>query len=148
MVILKLLSYLFLFSIAFSCKVNEKTSTREKNIIREIKLSKEFSSPEKNSPFKIKEAFIFGDILAIVVDYSGGCRTHEWELKGTTNYKKSLPPKKGLYLEHNSNGDNCRSSLIDTLQFDLNNVKYPGKENNYSVIIQLNNYEKNITYKY
>tara|TARA_B100000900_G_C20498602_1_gene682741 strand:- start:581 stop:1027 length:447 start_codon:yes stop_codon:yes gene_type:complete len=148
MVILKLLSYLFLFLIAFSCKVNEKTSTREKNIIREIKLSKEFSSPEKNSHFKIKDAFIFGDILAIVVDYSGGCETHEWELKGTTNFKKSLPPKKGLYLEHDSNGDNCRSSLKDTLQFNLNKIKYPGKESNYTVVIQLNNYEKNITYKY
>ncbi len=148
MVILKLLSNIFLFLIVFSCKVNEKIPTKEKNNIREIKLSKEFTTPEKNSPFQITEAFASGNILAIVVDYSGGCETHDWELKGTTNFKKSLPPKKGLYLEHDSNGDNCRSSLKDTLQFDLNNVKYPGKENNYTVVIQLNNYEKNITYKY
>ena len=148
MVNLKLLSYIFLSVITISCKVNEKIPTKEKNNVREIKLSKEFTIPEKNSPFKITEAFTSGDILAIVVNYSGGCKTHEWELKGTTNFKKSLPPKKGLYLEHNSNGDNCRTSLKDTIQFDLNSVKYPGKESGYTVIIQLNNFEQNIAYQY
>ena len=145
---LKLLSCVFLTFVTFSCKVNENTSNKENKNIKEIKLSKDFQTPLNNSPFQITEAFVTDDILKILVDYSGGCRTHEWELKGTYNYKKSQPPKKGLYLVHNSNNDQCRSSLTDTLQFNLNMIRYPGKENNYTVIIQLNNYKKNITYKY
>jgi len=132
----------------FSCKVISKTNAQKSATIRNIILKEEVSENLYDDPYKIVSAEVNKDILSIVVNFSGGCKNHEWLLTGTKNFKKSLPPKKGLTLEHNSNDDNCRKLITDTLYFDLETIKYPGKESNYTVILELTKFNKIISYQY
>jgi hypothetical protein len=139
----------FLFcSLLLSCKIGIKATKKSEVKVHEIELSRDYLIPKKNSPYEISNAYLNKSILSIVVNYSGGCQNHEWALKGSTSFLKSLPPKKGLFLEHKANGDVCRTFITDTINFDIEKVKYPGKESNYTVIIQLGNFNQNITFEY
>ena len=138
---------LFCF-LLFSCKIGSQATKKQEIKIHDIELSRDYLIPENNSPFEVSNAYLNENILSIVVNYSGGCKDHEWALKGSTSYLKSLPPKKGIFLEHNSNEDVCRTFITDTLKFNIEKLKYPGKVSDYTVIIQLGNYKQNIPYKY
>ena len=103
---------------------------------------------KNDASYNISKANLNGDILSIIVEYSGGCKQHRWALIGSKSFMKSLPPKKGLFLEHNSQNDVCRKLITDTLLFDASTAKYPGKEKNYNVIFILNGYKENLVYNY
>ena len=67
---------------------------------------------------------ISGNIMSIDVNYSGGCEEHNFQLIGSENIAKSLPPIRSVKLVHNANGDACRKLEERTLVFDISDLTY------------------------
>jgi len=67
----------------------------------------------------IQSAEIKGTSIQLVVSYSGGCAEHSFRLIGSPILTKSLPPQRSVKLIHNSNGDQCKKMITDTLTFDV-----------------------------
>jgi hypothetical protein len=74
----------------------------------------------QNTGFEIK-----GDTLVLTVQYSGGCKEHNWELVSNGMYAKSLPPQISVCLKHTNNGDACRELKIQELKFNISKLKNP-----------------------
>ena len=143
-----LILILFLISL-FGCKVKESANKKQlPSSLKKVELLDNYVFPKNDASYNISKANLNGDILSIIVEYSGGCKQHRWALIGSKSFIKSLPPKKGLFLEHNSQNDVCRKLITDTLLFDASTAKYPGKEKNYNVIFILNGYKENLVYNY
>jgi hypothetical protein len=119
---------LLIFSIAlliFSCKShkNAKNSTIETN--SETMLKATIGDIETPSDLiQITGVTISGNIMSIDVNYSGGCEEHNFQLIGSVNISKSLPPIRSVKLVHNANGDACRKLEERTLVFDISDLTY------------------------
>ena len=141
--------FLCVFLVSCKLKINSISSQEKSSEIKKVELIDGFAFSNKRTNYNIINAEVSENILSIIVSYGGGCKIHEWALKGPIDFLKSLPPKKVLFLEHNSNGDICREVITDTLLFDVSQIKYPRKEKDYTVIIKLNGFlNKNIIYSY
>jgi len=103
----------------------ETINTKEKEAISVVEIDPTYKNIKTDS-FTLLESNVEGDNLILLVQYGGGCEEHEWKLKTNGAYAKSLPPQITLNLEHNANGDMCRALLTDTLEFNLEPVRYPG----------------------
>lgn len=148
---------------AYSCKQTEKAAnlspeektemnqenkkTKEKNAIRIQNVIVDPTYVNKTTDeFKLLESSIRGDILSLLVQYGGGCKTHEWALKTDGNYAKSLPPQITLNIEHDAKGDMCRALFMDTIKFNIEKIKYPGT---FQLQLKIKDYEKQtIIYNY
>ncbi len=84
-----------------------------------IEINKDYVGPANGDPFSINAVEVKGDSLYVSVQYSGGCQTHSFKMISNGNFLKSLPPQLPLYLEHKSNGDNCRALKMETLVYDI-----------------------------
>ena len=84
-----------------------------------ITVDKAYVGPAKGDVFSVVDMSVVGDSLHVAVQYSGGCKTHTFQMISNGNLLKSLPPQLPLFLEHNANGDNCRALLTEKLAFDL-----------------------------
>ncbi len=62
--------------------------------------------------------------LLLEVNYSGGCRDHEFTLIHQGAYKESMPPQLDVLLAHNSNEDHCRAFITQKLAIPLKELKY------------------------
>lgn len=139
---------------AFSCQT-KKNMTKEKepvkplmSIFPSVEIIDGYTTPKDNAAYEIKSLTVDGDVLEIIVSYSGGCKEHQWALKCNKMFKKSLPPQKDLTLEHNNNDDNCRGWKTDTLKFDVSPTKYPGKDKDYTVTLNISGAKEGVAYKY
>ena len=84
----------------------------------------EFNRP--TDPFQVNgEPVVEGNTLKLVVEYSGGCRDHVFQMVTNGMLMKSLPPQRPVRLIHQANEDMCRSMIIDTLTFDLTPLAAP-----------------------
>lgn len=140
---------LLIFSIAlliFSCKShkNAKNSTIETN--SETMLKATIGDIETPSDLiQITGVTISGNIMSIDVNYSGGCEEHNFQLIGSENIAKSLPPIRSIKLVHNANGDACRKLEERTLVFDISDLTY--KQETGSVIyLTLDGWKDRIEY--
>lgn len=96
--------------------------------------------------FEMGKMRINGDTLFMEVTYGGGCKEHIFSGRHDGNIMKSLPPQLNVTIDHQANGDGCRSLLSRTLAFDLTNCKV-GKTG--SVVLIVNgDRAKKITYTY
>ena len=84
-----------------------------------IEVNKDYLGPAKGDAITINGLKVVGDSLFVEVQYSGGCKEHEFTMFTNGNFYKSLPPQLPLFLEHNANGDNCRALKMETLKYDL-----------------------------
>lgn len=145
-----------LLAVVTSCKskeqVSEKTmtesTTTEENEGKKagvLEIDKSYNA-RATDPFTVKSTEVSGKILKITVTYSGGCEEHEFALKANGAVMKSMPPQMPITLEHNANGDNCRSLIEETLKFDISAAE---QGSNGEVILILNGDRENrISYKY
>ncbi len=90
-----------------------------------IEVDKAYQGPAKGDTFTIIDMSVKGDSLYVAVQYSGGCKEHEFSMITHGNFLKSLPPKLPLFLEHNGYQDNCRALKIEKLAFDLKPLRSP-----------------------
>lgn len=125
---------------------NVSNETKKESELRIINTDINYVWPGSTDHFDILKSEIHGDSLIIQVQYGGGCKEHVFTMNTNMHWMKSMPPKLNLYLEHESNDDNCRAMLTEELVFDLTNCRYtPGK----SVVLILNgDREHIIEYKY
>ena len=124
-----------------STEENEETTEQQDGQIQDLILTQDFN-PDKNDAFEVKAVSLDGDILTVLVEYSGGCEDHEFNLKFNGAIMKSLPPQANLFLEHKANGDSCRALIRQELKFNISSV-YQGE----GIILHLNNYDQRIEYK-
>lgn len=80
-----------------------------------------------------------GEVLRIALRYSGGCEEHGFRILAAPGREKSDPPQRHIFLEHDANGDACRSVIRDTLSFGLRNLDPP-------LILHLEGYDEPIRY--
>lgn len=150
----KSLTIILTLSLMFSlvnCKAkknskSDKIASNESSSL--VIVNPEFIAPEENDAFEITNAEIKGNDLILNVTYSGGCQEHEFKAYSNNMYMKSMPPILGLFIAHNSNGDNCRTLVEKTLRFDLSSVKYPGTDSDYTLMLRINNWKGDLEYKY
>lgn len=118
----------------------ETINTKEKEAISVVEIDPTYKNIKTDS-FTLLESSLEGDNLILLVQYGGGCREHEWKLKTNGAYAKSLPPQITLNLEHNANSDMCRALVTDTLEFNLEPLRYPG---NLQLDVRILGYEKQV----
>lgn len=146
--IINLVGLLIVPCIFAACSTTEKASKDEpKADIEKIQLVEPGAIDTATDPFTIQSLNIENDILAIEVCY-GGCADHDWKLVTDQRYKKSLPPQLDIHLIHDQHDDLCKRQECDTIYFDISDVKYPGKPDNYAITLNLNKTDKSVNYEY
>lgn len=155
-IILLILSTLIILTM--SCKKNKSAQTtnvapkeqvteepKTQSTVQSVIVDRTYVHTASDS-FTLLESNLKGDVLKLLVQYGGGCETHNWRLVTDGAYAKSLPPQVTLSLEHNANGDMCRALLRDTLEFNLKEIRYPGS---FNLMVKIHDYEKqSIMYTY
>jgi hypothetical protein len=134
-----------------SCKSSKQTNSASKDTsetraaiaLLPIVVSTESAG---NDPFEIGKMRISGDTLFMDVTYSGGCKEHAFSGRNDGNIMKSLPPQMNVTIDHQANGDGCRSLISKTLAFDLTNCR-SGKTGSIVLIVNGDRGNK-ITYTY
>ena len=100
---------------------NSKEVTEEGNTpaVKKGVIIDSWDNHKENANTNINSVTLEGDILTLGISYSGGCEKHSFDLLGSRDILKSMPPKRGIVLYHNSNGDSCREFIEETLTFDI-----------------------------
>ena len=80
-----------------------------------------------------------------MVTYSGGCKEHSFDMVGSQNISKSLPPIRQIRLIHNGNEDHCRELITRTLKVDLSDMAY-SKTSGSEIVLNLKGAREPINY--
>jgi hypothetical protein len=119
---------LLIFSLAlliFGCKSHKNAKNSATKMNSEIMLKATIGDIETPSDIvQISDVSIIGNIISIKVSYSGGCKNHDFQLLGSANISKSLPPIRAIKLVHNANGDKCKKNVERTLEFEISDLAY------------------------
>lgn len=110
-------------------------------------ITAKLGEPKRSDAITINNARIEGNLMYLVVEYSGGCEEHEFELIGSYAVAKSLPPQRGIQLQHNANGDNCRALITDTLIANIE-VLAAAQTKGSEIFLNLEGYGKQLKYIY
>ncbi|MBT6030906.1 MAG: hypothetical protein HOH13_11410 [Crocinitomicaceae bacterium] len=117
-------------------------------IVANIQMKETMLLPKPIDFVNINNLSITGDILEIDATFSG-CEKHDFTLYGNRAYQKSLPPKIGLALIHDAHGDKCRKQSTKKLYFNIKDIRYPTKQEDYVIVVYVNqNSGKSADYKY
>lgn len=111
---------------------NKDASSEIKNIV----IDPNTNMIDTGTAYTIDSAKVNNDILSLFVNYSGGCKTHLFELYSNGAYGKSLPPQVSVCLKHVGNEDGCRQLISQELKFNISKLKYKGQN---TVIIHIGN---------
>lgn len=149
-----LLTFLFVFA---HCKNKQQAGTYinkeespvkvalEERVMREITVNKSLDPDSLGTKVKIDSVAIIGDQLVLLVNYSGGCAEHKFELRFDGSYMKSMPPKATLFLAHDDGGDHCRQMKKELLKFDVTKLR---NERSDSVTLLVAGYKPTLSYRY
>jgi hypothetical protein len=83
--------------------------------------------------------------LHITVEYSGGCKKHEFKVLGSKAILKSLPAQRPIMITHNANGDECRAIIREEILVDISDFAYT-KENGSEIILLID--KQRLSYVY
>jgi hypothetical protein len=103
--------------------------------------------PKRSDAITINSARIEGNLMYLIVEYSGGCQEHAFELTGSFAVAKSIPPQRGIQLYHNANGDNCRALITDTLIANIEALAAAPTKGS-EIFLNLEGYGKQLKYIY
>jgi hypothetical protein len=134
------------FGIA-SCKQTEPISENGEFDMNAAYLSDIISNDDYVDPYNILDVFINKNTMSLIVSYGGGCSTHEFQLAGSSNIMKSLPPKREIQLLHNGNNDLCKMLITDTISFNIENLA-ENKKVGSEIILNLKGWDNPISYIY
>ena len=73
----------------------------------------------KRVPYIIKSIQLFENEIQIKISYTGGCKTHDFQLAANRNSISKLTKDINLNLSHNDNNDRCKRIVSEKLVFDL-----------------------------
>lgn len=72
---------------------------------------------------------IQGDVLTVLVGYSGGCEDHEFRICWPDqSFMESTPVQVGLTLFHNANNDTCEAYISEEIELDLTPLRVAYKD--------------------
>jgi hypothetical protein len=153
----KVVTAFILFSIVFCSACHKKialnsdknkntavASNENSNKIKKLIVDLNVDINNVGSEYVIDSVKINNDILSLFVNYSGGCKTHIFELYSNAEYAKSLPLQTWVCLKHINNDDACRQLISEELKFNISQLQYKGQN---TVIINIGNKQK-IAYSY
>lgn len=129
----------FVFIQCNSLKKNKSNKVEE---YPKAELVKDFENMGESANVNILNVNVEGNLMKLSISYSGGCEKHTFKLIGSEAIQKSLPPKRGIMLYHNSNNDSCREMKEENLIFDISAFAYPEGE----IILNLQGWENPISY--
>ena len=127
-------------------KVNETSITVNSNLEKDF-ITATLGESKTSDAITINDAQINGNLMYLVVEYSGGCQNHSFELTGSYAVAKSIPPQRAIQLYHNANGDNCRALITDTIIVNIEalaSTPIPGSE----IFLNLKGFGKQLKYIY
>ncbi|PCJ82377.1 MAG: hypothetical protein COA49_02480 [Bacteroidetes bacterium] len=124
-----------------SCRTYEITDASN----NEVGADETLDFQNDNPPFTFLDVKIEEDSLIVLVQYSGGCGNHEFEIEKVGFLMKSLPPKQPIRIIHRSDNDPCRSLIQEELKFDVSSFR--GTPDGITVLI-LENWPLHINYSY
>ena len=105
------------------------------------------SSETEGDPFTFLSVVCKGNVLSIVVQYSGGCEKHAFRCIGSPMISKSLPPRRSIHLIHINNKDQCKKLVRDTLHIDITAFAYTNEIGS-EIILDLTGWKNSINYSY
>ncbi|MTI21345.1 hypothetical protein E1176_09970 [Fulvivirga sp. RKSG066] len=73
----------------------------------------------RSDAFVINEVNVIDQMLHVSVSYSGGCKSHDFELSWPDVITAVYPPDFSVILCHDANGDNCEAYLTEVLKFEV-----------------------------
>jgi hypothetical protein len=89
----------------------------------------------KSDPFTLIDVHV-DDLnkLHLTVEYSGGCKQHEFKILGSKAILKSFPAQRPIMITHNANSDECRQIVREEILVDISDFAYT-KENGSEIIL-------------
>ncbi|MDX2360153.1 MAG: hypothetical protein QNK23_05075 [Crocinitomicaceae bacterium] len=146
---MKVLSILAAGLLLISCANTKETTAmapeEAQKPQRNIAVTAQLGEFKKGDALTITRSKVEGNILYLMVAYSGGCTEHTFEVIGNPILMKSLPPKRSVQLVHHANGDTCREWIEQTLEIDLSALaadQTPGSE----VILVVEGIDQELSY--
>lgn len=121
---MKFITLSILLVIFFSCKTPKNQSAADINKKDSMITATIGDIPVPTDPITISGVKIIGNKMMLDVNYSGGCKDHSFEVIGSPNISKSLPPLRAIQLVHKANEDNCREYISKTLEIDITALAY------------------------
>jgi hypothetical protein len=68
---------------------------------------------------RIRKFAVEGNLLTMDLEFSGGCREHEFEAITNGGFLESLPPQLRVFVRHDANEDPCDALVRERVAFDL-----------------------------
>lgn len=133
-----------------SCRLKKSTATRDateavnEQFCQPMVFQEDPFLPVASDLYDLVTAWIEDDCINLVVSYSGGCGTVDFQLHYDRQLMKSNPPQTSLFLAFADN-DPCRAIVHDTLKFSLS----PLNEYNFGdgLILNISGHEQNLLYQ-
>lgn len=99
-----------------------------------------------SDPFTLIDAHI-DDLnkLHLTVEYSGGCKPHEFKILGSKAILKSFPAQRPVMIQHTANNDECRSIIREEIIVEISEFAY-SKEHGSEIILLIDG--QRLSYKY
>lgn len=116
----------------------------------QIKLVQGAEVPGADASYSVTDASVAADVLNLQLTYTGGCREHEFQLLGASDFAESAPASVRIHLTHNANGDDCKGIVRVELQFGLSPLREHYREvyRNTSGTIVLQFHQRSIEYHF
>lgn len=117
---LKSIFILLVLITGISCKSIKNTSSTNQQKGSPVIIDSSFNVNNKNMRMNILNMQLNKDLLTIEINYSGGCKEHQFNL-----YSNGITENNNLqlFLVDAQTEDFCKMLLTDTLNFNLSNLK-------------------------
>ena len=107
--------------------VKRLTDDSDVELVSDIRRFNSIKNSLNSDPFDIRQVIREDDLIKVVVQYSGGCQSHEFEVLWNQDFDELDNEEFGysmteLLITHNANGDLCEAAITDTLTIALNDI--------------------------
>lgn len=122
---LRYFSTLIVLLAILSCNKKSATTIQQTatNPASEVIIKKDVILTDTGDPYAIDSVKINKDTLSVFVNYTGGCKNHNFDLFFNGKYAKSYPLKASLSLKHKANEDKCKKLVLHELKFNIAPIK-------------------------
>jgi hypothetical protein len=145
-----IISSFFFLGCATTKKMNEKNNNpvSQKDTPIEIKNAVLGDNKQPSLQTTINDVKLTDNVLKLTISYTGGCTKHSFELVGSEQISKSLPPIRSINLIHKSEEmESCKQLMYDTLYFNLSNLAYQ-KVDGSTIKLNLSDWKEQILYTF
>lgn len=145
------MKFLLIFSLiltVLSCKSHKCADSKEDANSKRSMITAtigEINLP--SDPITISAIRVEGNKMFLDIRYSGGCEEHSFQVVGSEMIAKSLPPIRAIQIMHNSNGDQCKKLIEQTLEVDISALAYK-QENGSKIFLTTEGWKERIEYTF